>query len=137
MTEVNGRRHTFANGASYADQMERQYFVYIMASGRNGTLYIGMTNNLLRRVWEHREGVIEGFTKEHAVKRLVYFESFEDVHAAIRRETRLKKWKRQWKIELIQRDNAEWDDLYEQMTAPQPLPEWLVHANAVAAARNA
>jgi putative endonuclease len=115
--------------------MDRQYFVYIMASRRNGTLYVGMTNNLLRRVWEHREGLIEGFTSEYRVKHLVYFETFEDVHAAIHRETRLKKWKRQWKIDLIQRENVEWDDLYEKMTAPQPLPEWLVEANRIAAAR--
>jgi len=115
--------------------MDRQYFVYIMASKRNGTLYVGMTNDLLRRVWEHREGLVEGFTKEHGVKHLVHFETFEYVHAAIDRETRLKKWKRQWKIDLIQRDNVEWEDLYEKMTAPHPLPDWLVEANKIAAAR--
>jgi putative endonuclease len=87
--------------------------VYILASKRNGTLYIGVTNDLARRVWEHREGLVEGFTKTYGVKHLVYFELFEDIHAAIHRETRLKKWKRQWKMDLIQSRNIPWDDLYE------------------------
>ena len=115
--------------------MSNIYFVYIVASKRNGTLYVGMTNDLFRRIWEHREGLIDGFTKEHGVKHLVHYETYEDVNVAIHREKRLKKWKRQWKIDLIQRDNLEWNDLYEQMTAPRPLPDWLVHANAVAAQR--
>ncbi len=95
--------------------MQKTYFVYILASKRNGTLYIGVTNDLARRIWEHREGLVPGFTKKHGVKRLVYFEVFEDVQAAIARETRLKKYKREWKINLIQKDNAEWDDLYETL----------------------
>ncbi|HEX2591837.1 MAG TPA: GIY-YIG nuclease family protein [Rhizomicrobium sp.] len=111
--------------------MDRTYFVYILASRRNGTLYIGVTGDLIRRVGEHRDGAIEGFTKRYGVKRLVHFEQFESVEAAIHRETRLKKWKREWKINLIQRENAAWEDLFEKMTAPQPLPEWLVHANVV------
>jgi putative endonuclease len=114
---------------------EKTYYVYILASKRNGTLYIGVTNDLLRRVWEHREGIVDGFTKKYGVKHLVYFEEFGDVGAAIHRETRLKKWKRQWKIDLIQSRNLLWDDLYEQMIAPKPLPQWLVEANAVAAER--
>jgi putative endonuclease len=93
--------------------MSRKYFVYILASQRNGTLYIGATNNLARRIWEHREGLINGFTKEHDVKRLVHFEAFDDVRAAIHRENRLKKWKREWKINLIQKTNVGWNDLYE------------------------
>jgi putative endonuclease len=113
--------------------MSKSYFVYIVASGRNGTLYIGVTNDLFRRVWEHREGLIDGFTKTHRVKHLVHFETFDDVNDAIRREKRLKKWKRQWKIDLIQKNNVEWDDLYDRMTAPTPLPDWLVAANAAAA----
>ena len=93
--------------------MSRVYYVYILASGRNGTLYIGITNDLARRTWEHREGLVPGFTKTYGVKRLVYYEPFEDIHAAIARETRLKKWKRQWKIDLIQTRNVFWGDLYE------------------------
>ena len=110
--------------------MSKTCFVYIVASKRNGTLYVGMTNDLFRRMWEHREGLVDGFTKENGVKHLVHLEMHEDVNAAIHREKRLKKWKRQWKIDLIQKSNVEWDDLYEKMTAPMPLPEWLVQANA-------
>lgn len=95
--------------------MQKYYYVYILASKRNGTLYIGVTNNLIRRVWEHREGLAEGFTKKHGVKLLVYYETFEDIHAAIHRETLLKKWKRQWKIDLIQQRNVEWNDLYDTL----------------------
>jgi putative endonuclease len=87
--------------------MPSQYFVYILASRRNGTLYIGVTNNLARRVWQHREGLIDGFTKEYGVKHLVYYEAFDDVRAAIHRESRLKKWNREWKMNLIQKFNVE------------------------------
>ena len=93
--------------------MAKTYYVYILTSERNGTLYIGMTNDLARRAWEHREGLVPGFTKTYAVHRLVYYEIFEDVRAAIDRETRLKKWKRHWKIDLIQTRNVSWDDLYK------------------------
>jgi putative endonuclease len=95
--------------------MPKTYYVYIMASERNGTLYIGMTNDIARRAWEHREGLIGGFTKKYGVKMLVYFEPFRDVYDAINRETNLKKWKRRWKIELIEKENPEWEDLYEQL----------------------
>jgi putative endonuclease len=91
--------------------MPKTYYVYILASKRNGTLYIGVTNNLVRRVWEHREGLVPGFTKKYGVRMLVYFEMFPDVRAAISRETRLKKYKREWKINLIQQHNVEWQDL--------------------------
>jgi len=74
---------------------------------KNGTLYIGVTNDLGRRAWEHREGLVPGFTKTYGVKRLVYFEVFENIHAAIERETRLKKYKREWKINLIQSRSVE------------------------------
>ena len=96
--------------------MQKRYYVYILASRRNGTLYIGVTNNLARRVWEHREGLIDGFTKQYGVKMLVHFEVFEDVRNAIRRESRLKKWKRERKINLIQATNVEWNDLYDSFT---------------------
>ncbi len=95
--------------------MSKTYFVYILASKRNGTLYIGVTSDLARRVWEHREGMIEGFTKKYGVSRLVHYETFGDIHDAIHRETRLKKWKRQWKIDLIQVENVEWQDLYHSV----------------------
>ena len=92
--------------------MSRQYYVYILASERNGTLYIGMTNNLARRVWEHRQGSVEGFTKRYNVHRLVYCESFARPLEAIQREKRLKKWNRAWKVRLIESANPDWKDLY-------------------------
>jgi len=91
--------------------MSKTYYVYILASKRNGTLYIGVTNDLAGRVWEHREGLIPGFTKTYGVKMLVYYETFDDIHEAIHRETRLKKYKREWKLNLIQKNNVEWRDL--------------------------
>jgi putative endonuclease len=95
--------------------MPKTYYVYILASKRNGTLYIGVTNDLARRVWEHREGLIPGFTKKYGVKTLVYYETFDDINAAIHRETRLKKYKREWKMNLIQQHNIEWRDLTETL----------------------
>ena len=91
----------------------KTYYIYIFASKRNGTLYIGITNDLTRRIFEHRTGLINGFTKKYSVNKLVYFESTNDVNAAILREKRLKKWKRQWKIELIEKSNPDWNDLSE------------------------
>jgi putative endonuclease len=88
------------------------YYVYILASSKHGTLYIGVTNDLIRRVHEHRSDVADGFTKEHGVHKLVYFEETESVESAIRREKRLKKWPRDWKLDLIERHNPEWVDLY-------------------------
>ena len=93
----------------------RQYFVYILASRRNGTLYTGMTNNLARRVWEHRTDSIDGFTKRYGVHRLVYYEVFVDALSAIHREKCLKKWNRAWKIQLIENHNPEWQNLYCQL----------------------
>jgi putative endonuclease len=87
-------------------------FVYIMASGRNGTLYVGVTDDLVKRAWQHREGLVEGFTKRYDVKFLVYYEVFDDILFARARERRLKHWKRDWKIALIERDNPDWRDLY-------------------------
>jgi putative endonuclease len=88
------------------------YFVYILASEKNGTTYIGVTSDLLKRVWEHKEGLIEGFTKEYDVKTLVYFEQTNDIESAILREKQLKKWNRSWKVKLIEKDNMQWRDLY-------------------------
>jgi putative endonuclease len=95
--------------------MEKTYYVYIMASRRNGTLYIGLTNDLARRINEHRLGLVEGFTKKYSVKLLVHYEVFNDIDAAIRRETQLKKYKREWKMNLIQERNLEWRDLAETL----------------------
>jgi putative endonuclease len=89
----------------------KNYYIYILASKKNGTLYIGMTNDLVRRIFEHKSGSIEGFTKKYSVDKLVYFESTTDVNEAIAREKRLKKWKRQWKIDLIEKSNPDWRDL--------------------------
>jgi putative endonuclease len=99
---------------------ERQYFVYILASRPYGTLYVGVTNDLLKRAHEHREGLIDGFTKHYGVKTLVYFESFGMITAAIHREKRIKKWTRQHKINLIMAKNPRWDDLYEAIVQAAP-----------------
>jgi putative endonuclease len=93
------------------------YYVYIMASRRNGTLYIGVTNDLVRRVYEHREGLGDGFTKRHGVKTLVYFEIFEEIEQAIQREKTMKRWIRAWKLNQIERDNPTWRDLWEDICA--------------------
>ncbi|HEX42652.1 MAG TPA: GIY-YIG nuclease family protein [Phycisphaerales bacterium] len=89
----------------------RQYYVYILAGKRNGTLYTGMTHNLIKRVGQHKEGRVAGFTKEYGVKRLVWYTTFENVWDAIAAEKRIKKWKRRLKLRLIERVNREWDDL--------------------------
>ena len=95
--------------------MPKTYYVYILASKRNGTLYIGVTNDLVRRIWEHKQGMVPGFTGKYGVKLLVYYEIFNDINAAIAREKRLKKYKREWKMNLIQRHNVEWRDLSEAL----------------------
>ncbi len=95
--------------------MDKQYFVYILASKKNGTLYIGVTSDLIKRVYEHKENALEGFTKKHNVHQLVYFESTDNVESAIKREKQLKKWDRAWKMELIEKDNPEWRDLYQDL----------------------
>jgi putative endonuclease len=97
---------------------DRRYWVYIPASRIGGTLYIGITNDLARRVFEHRSGLVEGFTKRYQVSRLVYFERFDDPHSAIEREKRLKRWRRSWKITLIEAANPNWDDLYSGIAGP-------------------
>ena len=90
----------------------RSYYVYILASRLGGTLYIGVTNDLIRRVAEHKLKLTEGFTKKYDIFKLVYFEQFDDVENAIKREKRLKKWNRAWKIRLVEELNPNWDDLY-------------------------
>src|SRR5258705_10984792 len=96
----------------------RHFYVYILASGVGGTLYIGVTNDLIRRVAEHRLKLVESLTEKSDVVRLVYFEQFDDVENAIKREKRLKKWNRAWKIRLIEESNPNWDDLYLSIARP-------------------
>jgi|WetSurMetagenome_2_1015567.scaffolds.fasta_scaffold28637_1 putative endonuclease len=95
----------------YGEMENKTYFVYILASKKNGTLYIGVTNNLLRRIIEHKEKIIKGFTEKYNVERLVYYETFNYVNDAIKREKVLKEWNRKWKIMLIEKTNREWKDL--------------------------
>lgn len=91
--------------------------VYILASQRNGTLYIGVTSDLVRRIWEHRNNTVSGFTARYAVHLLVYYEQYASMEAAITREEQLKKWKRAWKIRLIEVENPSWQDLWAEITA--------------------
>jgi putative endonuclease len=91
------------------------YYTYILASRPDGVLYIGATNDLVRRVWEHRQGFVEGFTKTYNIHRLVYFETYDDVRDAIQRERTMKHWRRAWKVALIAKDNPAWRDLYEEI----------------------
>lgn len=92
------------------------FYVYLLASKPYGTLYIGMTTKLLRRVWEHKNKLVPGFTRKYGVDRLVWFEVHEDREAALHREKQMKEWKRDWKIELIERDNPHWLDLYRNLS---------------------
>jgi putative endonuclease len=91
---------------------EHSYWVYMLASKPYGTLYTGVTNNLVKRIWEHKESLFEGFTKKYGVKNLVWYEWHESIHAAIEREKRIKRWRRDWKIALIEDGNPRWSDLY-------------------------
>ncbi len=88
------------------------YYVYVLASKKNGTLYIGVTSNLIKRVYEHKNNLVDGFTKKYNVHTLVYYCETSDSISAIATEKRMKKWKRQWKIDLIEKENSEWNDLY-------------------------
>ena len=92
--------------------MNKQPSVYILASKRNGTLYIGVTSDLVKRIWEHKNNMVEGFSKRYNVHHLVWFEMHEIMESAIQREKRLKEWKRAWKLELIESANPDWQDLY-------------------------
>jgi putative endonuclease len=95
--------------------MVRPGYVYIMASKKNGTIYIGVSSDLAQRVWQHREALIEGFTKKYGCKRLVWFEPFESIHDARVFEARMKKWNRDWKIKRIEERNPNWDDLFDTL----------------------
>ena len=93
----------------------KQFYVYILASKRNGTLYTGLTSNLIQRVWQHKNKLIEGFTQKYDVKILVYYEVHENAKSAITREKRIKKWRRAWKLQLIEQMNPQWRDLFEEI----------------------
>ena len=91
------------------------YYVYILVSKRNGTLYTGVTGNLTQRVYAHKQGYLGGFTQRYSVHKLVYFEKCEEREGAIHREKQIKEWKRRWKLELIEKENPEWEDLYDKI----------------------
>ncbi|HXL99186.1 MAG TPA: GIY-YIG nuclease family protein [Rhizomicrobium sp.] len=99
------------------------YFVYILASRRNGTLYVGVTNNVIHRTWQHKNDLIDGFTKKYGVHILVWYELHEDINVAIAREKRLKRWNRAWKIKLIEKTNSGWNDIYDKLMGEIALPE--------------
>jgi putative endonuclease len=95
--------------------MFKQPAVYILASARNGTLYIGVTSDLVKRIWEHKNDLVEGFTKQYKVHNLVWFELLENMSSAIEREKNIKEWKRAWKLSLIEKSNPDWRDLYDDI----------------------
>ena len=115
---VEGAGMTAGTKAGSLSRMgERIYFVYLLASRFYGTLYVGVTNDIIARTYDHKAGEIPGFTKRYGVHRLVWFETHRDVREAIAREKRIKEWRRDWKINLIEADNRHWDDLYPNMIA--------------------
>jgi putative endonuclease len=97
--------------------MDKTFYVYMLASARNGTLYIDVTSDLTKRSWQHKEALVDGFTKKYSVKQLVWYEQHHDAISAITREKQLKKWERSWKVNLIQQENPHWRDLYEDLSA--------------------
>ncbi len=97
--------------------MKENFYVYILASQIRGTLYVGITSNLIKRVYEHKYGLVDGFTKQYGVHRLVYYEIVKDADSALKREKQIKKWNRVWKLKLIEEVNPEWKDLYDSLRA--------------------
>ena len=95
--------------------MEKYYYVYILASTKDGALYIGVTSNLIKRTYEHRNDTAASHASKYQIRRLIYFEQHQDINEAIKREKQMKAWKRQWKIELIEKSNPEWKDLYDEI----------------------
>ncbi len=93
----------------------KKYYVYLLSSQKNGTLYIGVTSNLIRRIREHKEGKVEGFTKKYKIDKLVYYEVYGEVGMALYREKQLKKWKREWKLDLVEKENPNWKDLFDSL----------------------
>jgi len=94
------------------NMFEKTFYVYILSSQKNGTLYVGVTNNLMKRIWEHKNKLVDGFTKKYEIHHLVYYEIHDNPESAIQREKQIKKWNRLWKIRLIEEKNPEWKDLY-------------------------
>ena len=92
-----------------------QNYIYILSNKKNGTLYIGVTSNLVKRIYEHKQKLVNGFSKQYGLDKLVYYEITDDIKIAIKREKQLKKWNRAWKIELIEKENPEWNDLYDDI----------------------
>ena len=111
MQRLKTKCHSRASG----NPEMKTYYVYILTSKRNGTLYIGVTNDLKKRIFEHKNSLVNGFTKKYSVHSLVYYEQCNDIESAITREKRLKRWNRKWKLELIERNNPQWKDLYEDL----------------------
>jgi putative endonuclease len=95
--------------------MQRQPCVYLLASKRNGTLYAGVTSDLVKRIWEHKSDLVEGFTRKHRIHTLVWYEAHETMESAIRREKVIKKWNRHWKLKMIEAENPHWRDLYDEL----------------------
>ena len=95
--------------------LTRSYFVYIMTNKKHGTLYTGVTNDLVKRTYQHKEGQVEGFTHKHGLKHLVWYEPFDDIEQAIAQEKRIKRWRREWKLQLVEKQNPDWDDLWEEI----------------------
>ena len=96
---------------------EKKFYIYILASKKGGFLYIGITSNLSKRIWEHKNEITKGHTSKYSIKRLVYYEVYDDFDNAVKREKTLKKWRRQWKIDLIEKNNPEWNELYREIAA--------------------
>jgi putative endonuclease len=113
---AQGTRLPLVIPAQAGIQKTEQYHVYILASKRNGTLYIGVTNNLSKRVHQHKNNIVEGFTKTYKVHDLVYYETYENIKDAITREKRMKKWKRNWKLKLIEKFNPNWENLFNTLS---------------------
>jgi len=95
---------------------EKAFWVYVLASARNGTLYTGVTSDLVKRIWQYKNDEADGFTKKHQIHTLVWFEQHENAESAITRERQIKEWKRKWKLELIEKSNPTWRDLYDEIT---------------------
>jgi len=101
-----------------------QYYIYIITNIRNTVLYIGVTNNLKRRIWEHKNKIIKGFTYKYNCNKLVYFESTSDIESALNREKQLKKWNRQWKVDLVEENNKEWKDIAFELLPQDSQSSW-------------
>jgi putative endonuclease len=124
MRAIRGQGDDNGGSVLYNRNMrDHLYYVYILASRRNGTLYIGVSNDILCRTWEHKTDLVAGFTKKYGVHILVWYDIHNDIDAAIAREKRMKRWNRDWKIALIEKTNSGWNDLYERLIGEIALPD--------------